>query len=303
MGTASADILRGLLWRQCLLAAIVTVPTAAIAAATRNLAQFLFAALAIGAAIVTLRESLIEHWTGPWWIRPAGLLVVTLGAAAALRILYSRRDTMRARVVLGAAAALFVAAMFTNADHFTPIRIVTGPPQVQPDLSNALQASIRLEGAPPTADVFVDGHTVSASASIRDYADGRGVLVIGLGDNIPTFRFAGRLELTLYTPQGSISPPEDMVQIPGMGVCATRQDVRGGYRNLICFSPRPGLALAARSSYGRMEWIVPPGQFELPNPFDSADIYGSRGDYPAQIIPARVLARVRGHFDLTGARP
>ena len=73
------------------------------------------------------REALIEHWTGPWWIRSAGVLIG--GARRRGRDV----DTVLApryharRVVIGAAAALFLAAMFTDADYFAPIRIVTGP--------------------------------------------------------------------------------------------------------------------------------------------------------------------------------
>ena len=304
MGVAPGDIVHGLIWRQCFLAAIITLPTAAIAAATRNLAQFIFAALALGVTIAAIRDTLVEHWTGPWWIRPAGILLAALGAAAAMRILYSRRDTARARIVLGATAALFIGSMFTDGDYFKPVRMVTGPLQVQPLSPNALEASIHLEGAPPTAEVIVDEHTISATrATVRDYTDGRGFLVIALAEDIPTFQFAGRLYLTLYTPQGSIAPPEDTVQIPGIGVCATRLDISRAYRSLICFSPRPKLALAARGHFGDMQWIVPPAQFALPNLFESADPYGSQGDYPAQLIPAQVLARVRGDFDLKGARP
>jgi hypothetical protein len=301
MGMAPGDIIWGLIWRQCLLAAIVTLPTAAIAAATRNLAQFIFAALGIGVTIAVIRDTLIEHPTGPWWIRPAGILLAALGAAAAIRMLYSRRDTTRARVILAGTAALFIGAMFTDGNYFTPVRMATGPPQIPGEPPKAIQAWIQLEGAPPTADIFVDAHSFSANrASIRDYADGRGVLVIGLDDTIPTFQFAGQLDLTLYKAQDSIPipRPNETIQLPGVGVCGLRR--AGG---LICLSPRPRFALLARTSFGDMQWIVPPAQFALPSLFESVDPYGGYDRDMALLVPAHVLARVRGQFDLKGARP
>lgn len=104
-----------LLRKQLLLAAVLTMPAAALAAATSSFPQFGFMAAVIVAVAVTVRTGVEARapWISPETLRRmAAIAIVVAGSAAVLWLQYSRRKTVWSRGVgLGcttAAAAVFV---------------------------------------------------------------------------------------------------------------------------------------------------------------------------------------------------
>jgi len=105
-GLSPWDHLSILLWRQVFLTAEVLLPAAALAAVTRNLAEFAAAAFLVFMVIVpwTLLRAATD-WTAWEWVRGSITGVAALGAAGAvLALQYARRDTGLSRAILGAAA-------------------------------------------------------------------------------------------------------------------------------------------------------------------------------------------------------
>jgi hypothetical protein len=107
--------LNQLLWKQLMLVAIVTLPAAALAAITRNLAQFAsaVAASAISGAFFVIWA---DAYPAPWMQFSMGRLAITLApvltsAVAIIAMQYSTRRTYLARTV-GVAAIVLGAASF-----------------------------------------------------------------------------------------------------------------------------------------------------------------------------------------------
>ena len=99
-----------LLWKQIVLAAVLTVPAMALAALLKNLAQFLLAAIVIlGAAayLAGVAEPFGLHWIPPNVVRYsfAGF-VLAAAACALLPIQYARRRTVPARIAGTVSVAL-----------------------------------------------------------------------------------------------------------------------------------------------------------------------------------------------------
>jgi hypothetical protein len=104
-----------LLWKQVVLAAVVTLPAAALATVTEDLGTFLPAALATATGIYLLAGSKLrglQPWEEPGrWNRVAGIAVLLIAAAIVLAIQFRARRTNIARW-LGAAAILSGGALF-----------------------------------------------------------------------------------------------------------------------------------------------------------------------------------------------
>jgi hypothetical protein len=98
-----------LLWKQIVLAAVLTVPAMALAALLKNLAQFLLAAivnLGVAAYLAGVAEPFGLHWIPPNVVRYsfAGFMLA-LAACALLPIQYARRRTTWMPIGVSQAAA------------------------------------------------------------------------------------------------------------------------------------------------------------------------------------------------------
>lgn len=106
-----------LLWKQAVVAAVVTIPAAALASVTENLAQFFPAALAFGTGAYLLAASKL-HDAMPWdppdtRNRLIGVAVLLIAAGAVVAIQYCLRRTVLARW-LGGIAVLSGGLLFAN---------------------------------------------------------------------------------------------------------------------------------------------------------------------------------------------
>jgi hypothetical protein len=114
-GQGFAPSLRTLLWRQFGLAALVTLPAAAIASVTRTLAALALtgvATLTCVAVVFAQFDSVRHAWPGAEWIRGTAILaVLVVGAAATLVWQYARRRTAVGRAVAGSGFGLFLAVI------------------------------------------------------------------------------------------------------------------------------------------------------------------------------------------------
>jgi hypothetical protein len=115
-----------LAWKQAIIAGVLTFPALAIAAVTRNLPQFAFAA-ALAALAGTLLMGSVEPFSAPWLRtdtlrRVLATAVICAGAALVLTIQYRSRRTALARTV-GALAAASAAALFL----LLPVQVPAAP--------------------------------------------------------------------------------------------------------------------------------------------------------------------------------
>lgn len=129
-GHSLAGALPAIVWKQAILAALVTVPAAALASVTESLAQFVPAAIAAAVityffAIAKLRDS------GPWQIpgsdkRLTGVVMLLAGAAVVLVAQFGRRRTAQARW-LGAVVLLGGGVFFVNLSDYSETSVVCDP--------------------------------------------------------------------------------------------------------------------------------------------------------------------------------
>ena len=171
-----------LLRKQLLLAAMLTMPAAALAAATSSFPQFGFMAAVIVALAVTVRTGIEAKapWIAPETLRRIGAIaIVAAGSAAILWLQYSRRKTLWSRGVgLGcttAAAAVFTlipkeavveARCALAPDINIAPRITYAPETPVPDVS----AFARSKFVPLIIPVRIDGWEPFAEARFEQWS-------------------------------------------------------------------------------------------------------------------------------------
>jgi hypothetical protein len=109
------DYVPHLLWKQLLLAAMLTLPAVALAAVTRNLAQFLMSTAAIALTAIFLAGK-ASRFGAPWVAadearRLFAMVVLTPAGTAILLMQYARRRTALSRAV-GIGALALAGALF-----------------------------------------------------------------------------------------------------------------------------------------------------------------------------------------------
>jgi hypothetical protein len=152
--------LRTLLWRQLGLAALVTLPAAAIASVTRSLAALAMtgiAALICVLIVLSQFDNTRNDWAAAYWIRGTAILVALAGGAAATLVWqYARRRTAVGRAVaasgLGLALCVMVASPLgywiisrkpTESEGFRSIRVSAMKPTDQ-----FVSVRLRIAGVP-----------------------------------------------------------------------------------------------------------------------------------------------------------
>ena len=114
-GFQPLEYLPQLLWKQIVLAAVLTVPAIALAALMKNIAHFLLAAIVILGAAAYL-AGVVEPFRTPWmpsdWVRYAlAAFVLAVAACALVTIQYARRRTVPVRIA-GTAAVVLAGLLF-----------------------------------------------------------------------------------------------------------------------------------------------------------------------------------------------
>jgi hypothetical protein len=103
------ESLPSLLLKQILMAGILTIPAAALAAVTRNIAQFMIAIVALAAAAAFFGPTMSAPWLRPDRVRQAIAVFVACSASVFIVIfMYRRRQTGFARAMGIGAIALIV---------------------------------------------------------------------------------------------------------------------------------------------------------------------------------------------------
>jgi hypothetical protein len=153
--------LRTLLWRQLGLAALITLPSAAIASVTRSLAALAMTGVAALICVVIVFakfDTARNDWATTEWIRGTAILLVLLaGAVATVVSQYARRRTAIGRAVaasgLGLAMCVMIAPPFggwiarrtpTERNGFGSIRV--SATEAAPD--KFITAKLRIGGVP-----------------------------------------------------------------------------------------------------------------------------------------------------------
>jgi hypothetical protein len=114
-GQGFAPSVRTLVWRQLGLAALITLPAAAIASVTRTVAALAMTSVAALTCILIVFaqfDTARTSWPTAEWIRGSAMLAVLFATAAATLLWqYARRRTAPGRAVASSGFALFLAVM------------------------------------------------------------------------------------------------------------------------------------------------------------------------------------------------
>jgi hypothetical protein len=115
-GFSPWDYIPQLLWKQVVLAVVLTVPAMGLAALFENMAHFLLAAIAIAGAAVYLvgsAQPVRLPWLAAFPFRAGvSLVALAIGAAAVIAVQYARRRTRLSRII-GLGAAVFAGLLFS----------------------------------------------------------------------------------------------------------------------------------------------------------------------------------------------
>ena len=115
-GFSPWDYIPQLLWKQIVLAVVLTVPAMGLAALFENITHFLLAAIAIAGAAVYLvgsAQPVRLPWLAAFPFRAGvSLVALAIGAAAVIAVQYARRQTRLSRII-GLGAAVFAGLLFS----------------------------------------------------------------------------------------------------------------------------------------------------------------------------------------------
>jgi len=147
-GFSPWDYLPQLLWKQVVLAVVLTVPAMGLAALFENITHFLLAAIAIAGAavyVVGSAQPVRFAWVAAFPFRAGvSLVALAIGAAAVIAIQYARRQTRLSRII-GLATAVFAGLLFS---YLRPALTARASAALHP-----AHAALSLGLAPATAEL------------------------------------------------------------------------------------------------------------------------------------------------------